>query len=156
MTQRARLTIMSPDFLLWGSPIQQNGQLIFSARDKTISFDLAKNEANDIYYSHTLIIHRPMPTTAATTRWADPAGVASKINTAELAPPFMLLDGWLWTASPFGRISLSGKGSEDFPSLRGTDAKFFPTECLCAIDDGKRIVVADSYGIWVLQMPDAQ
>jgi hypothetical protein len=65
--------------------------------------------------------------------------------------PVMLLDGWLWWANPFQRASLETKQVEEFPALE-TNYEFAPTECLELLEDGKRVLAADRFSVWLLEL----
>ena len=63
--------------------------------------------------------------------------------------PFLLRDGWFYSARPFARIALADGRREELPPP-GTDYPFEVTESLQLLDDGKRVLVADQFSIWLL------
>ena len=72
-----------------------------------------------------------------------------------LHPPYVLLDGWLWSASPWGRIRLDGTNQEYFSSLRTKETPdyfLYPTTCIEPIANGRRLLVGDHYGLWLLDL----
>jgi hypothetical protein len=67
--------------------------------------------------------------------------------------PFVLAGGWIWAANPFSRRSLDGGAPELLAPLR-PDQKFFqPREALQKFDD-HRLLVCDSFGLWLVPLPD--
>jgi hypothetical protein len=64
--------------------------------------------------------------------------------------PFVLRDGWLYSARPFQRMALADARREALASPR-TDYKFEPGELLQLLPDGKRILAADQCSLWLLE-----
>jgi hypothetical protein len=65
--------------------------------------------------------------------------------------PFFLSDGWFYSARPFARMALAGGTREELPPPR-TDYPFEIKESLQLLDDGKNVLMADQYSIWLLQL----
>jgi hypothetical protein len=65
----------------------------------------------------------------------------------------MLYGGWLWSAYPFGRVTLDGKTKEMFPLLRAKYQKYFnPNEALQII--GNQVLIADQSGMWLAKLKE--
>jgi hypothetical protein len=72
--------------------------------------------------------------------------------------PQLPLNGWIWSASPWGRATPDGRQKQLFPSLRTpetVDNFFWPYDCLMPINDGHQVVVSDERTLWLLTLPDA-
>ena len=65
--------------------------------------------------------------------------------------PFLLRDGWFYSARPFARMALADGRREALPPAR-TDYPFEIKESLQLLDDGKHVLVADQYSIWLLEL----
>ena len=65
--------------------------------------------------------------------------------------PFLLRDGWFYSARPFARMALADGRREELPPAR-TDYLFEIRESLQLLDNGKHILAADQYSIWLLQL----
>ena len=65
--------------------------------------------------------------------------------------PFLLRDGWFYSAHPFERMALADGTREQFPPLR-TDYPFEPNEALQLMDDGKHVLAADQFSLWLLEL----
>jgi hypothetical protein len=79
-------------------------------------------------------------------------GADTALNTA-LRAPLEISGRWLWTGS-FSRVKLDGTVHEEFAPLRpnfDTGYRFEP-QLLHAMDDGKRMLVADRCALWILTM----
>jgi len=68
--------------------------------------------------------------------------------------PFLLRDGWFYSARPFDRMTLADGRREQFPPLR-TDYPFEPKETLQLMDDGKHVLAADQFSLWLLELNPA-
>ena len=64
----------------------------------------------------------------------------------------MILNGWLWTAYPFQRISLDGQTVENLPTPRDQSKYQHVPTCLQAVGDGQRVLVGDPCGLWLLEL----
>lgn len=64
--------------------------------------------------------------------------------------PFLLREGWFYSARPFERMALANGIRQKLPPPR-TDYPFEVRESLQLLDDGQRILVADQYSIWLLE-----
>jgi len=65
--------------------------------------------------------------------------------------PFLLRDGWFYSARPFARMALADGRREELPAPR-TDYLFEIRESLQLLDNGKHILAADQYSIWLLEL----
>jgi hypothetical protein len=65
--------------------------------------------------------------------------------------PFLLRDGWFYSSRPFERRSLADGTREQFPPLR-TDYAFEPQESFQLLPDGKRVLAADQFSLWLLEL----
>jgi hypothetical protein len=65
--------------------------------------------------------------------------------------PVMLLNDWLWWANPFQRASMTGGHVEDFPALE-TEYAFAPSETLQLLNDGRHVLAADRFSVWLLEL----
>jgi hypothetical protein len=65
--------------------------------------------------------------------------------------PFLLRDGWFYSARPFARMALADGRREELPPAR-TDYAFEIKESLQPLDDGEYVLVADQYSIWLLEL----
>jgi hypothetical protein len=64
--------------------------------------------------------------------------------------PFLVMDGWFYSAMPFERRALSTGLRQEISPLR-PEYKFEPKESLQLLDDGKHVLAADQYSIWLLE-----
>ena len=65
--------------------------------------------------------------------------------------PLFLREGWFYSAQPFERMSLADGRREPLPSPRA-DYEFAPTESLKLLEDGKHVLAADQFSIWLLEL----
>ena len=92
----------------------------------------------------------------ATNNPADPVGSPTTNDVMIPCPPYLFLDNWIWSGTPFGRISLDGKVQELFalPRKAGSaSCSFIPPESLQVVGQGKQILAATPYEIWLLTLP---
>ena len=69
--------------------------------------------------------------------------------------PFLLRDGWFYSARPFDRMALADGRREQFLPPR-TDYPFEPKESLQLLDDGIHVLAADQFSLWLLELkPEA-
>ncbi len=76
-------------------------------------------------------------------------------------PPYMFMDGWLWTFDPFGRVSLDGKQRQEFPEVEPrAKTNYFRTyhnsNTLSFLPDRHQVLYGDSHSLWLLDMPKTQ
>ena len=107
----------------------------------------------DLLNDRLLFVYDPAVQTSATNSpWKpyDPAqGCPWGVISVE--GPFLLRDGWFYSARPFARVALADGRREELPPPR-TDYPFEVRESLQLLDDGKRILAADQYSIWLLEL----
>ena len=65
--------------------------------------------------------------------------------------PFFMLDGWFYSSQPFERTALANGKREALPPLR-TDYPMRLKESLQLLDDGKHVLAADPYSLWLLEL----
>ena len=65
--------------------------------------------------------------------------------------PFLLRNGWFYSAQPFERMALADGRREELPPLR-TDYPFNPRQSLQLLDDGKHVLAADQISLWLLEL----
>jgi hypothetical protein len=65
--------------------------------------------------------------------------------------PFFILDGWFYSARPFQRTAFADGRTEALPPLR-TDYPIQLRESLQLLDDGKHVLAADQYSLWLLEL----
>jgi hypothetical protein len=65
--------------------------------------------------------------------------------------PFLLHDGWFYSARPFQRMRLADGRTEKLPPLR-TDYPFELRESLQILEGGRHILAADQYSLWLLEL----
>ncbi len=69
--------------------------------------------------------------------------------------PRLVIDGWLWTAHPFGRKSIDGSKREIFPPLptaqQWTINPFRPY-WLEQVGDDKLVLIGDSAALWLIHL----
>jgi hypothetical protein len=68
--------------------------------------------------------------------------------------PFFLRDGWFYSAWPFDRMRLADGATEQFPPLR-TDYPIELRESLQLLPDGKHVLAADQFSLWLLELNPA-
>ncbi len=138
---------------VWGGPVR-GGSVVIATSNGTFTFDLAKNKAEVIYAGHTIVDCGPgLATSVLRIRERGPLTKLTD-GTLTLGAPFLVHDGWFWSARPFARVSLDGRKYETLASLRARDRYFEPWEALDVFEDGKRLLVGDPFGLWVVRLSD--
>ena len=99
----------------------------------TYIFSVPGEETNRTIWRTTAMTGRPPP-----------------VATAQL----LLIDGWLWSGTPFQRISYDTDKLETFPPVR-SEYQFRATQGLQPLDEGKRLLAADEYSLWILEPSDS-
>jgi hypothetical protein len=138
---------------VWGGPVR-DGAVLIATSNGTFTFDLAKNKAAVVYSGHTIADCGPGLATSILR--LKERGSQTKLTDGSLnsGPPFLIHDGWFWSSRPFSRVSLDGSKHESLASLRPGDKYFEPWEVLDALDDGKRLLVGDPFGLWIVRLSD--
>ena len=76
-------------------------------------------------------------------------------NSTIVDGPYFVRDGWFYSARPFERMALADGKREELPPLR-TDYPIKLDESLQLLDDGKHVLAADQFSIWLLELsPEA-
>lgn len=75
-----------------------------------------------------------------------------------IVPPFIVIDGWTWTFSPFQRISPDWSTVERFPDLlNGPDATYFRwrghAKSLRWLPDRRQVLYGDHTQLWLIDAP---
>jgi hypothetical protein len=74
---------------------------------------------------------------------------------SEPQPPYLIRDGWLWTADPLGRFSPDGKQHEFFPPIKGlSSSSYYSWRCMLAVGHGKQILAGTADSLWLLDFKD--
>ncbi len=138
---------------VWGGPVR-DGAVVIATSNGTFTFDLAKNKAEVLYAGHTIVDCGPGLATSVLR--LKERGPQTKLTDGTLTsgPPFLVHDGWFWSSRPFARVSLDGRKYEALASLRAGDRYFEPWEVLDALGDGKRLLVGDPFGLWIVKLSD--
>ncbi len=66
--------------------------------------------------------------------------------------PQLVADGWGWGSEPFSRRRPKDAAVEYLPSPRGGQRPFAPTEAMQFFRD-QEVLLADSFGIWLVTLP---
>jgi WD40 repeat protein len=136
-----------------GSPVHGDTILVATAHG-TFTFDLAKDQARLLYAPHTIVDCGPgLPTSILRVHERGPLTPLTD-GSLNLGRPFLVAGGWFWAARPFTRVSLDGRTRQRLASPRPADRYFEPWEGLDVLADGKRLVVSDPFGLWVLRLSD--
>ena len=140
---------------VWGSPVR-GGSVVIATSNGTVTFDLAKNKAEVLYTDKTIADCGPGLATSMLR--LKERGPQTKLTdgSVSLGPPYLVHDGWFWAARPFTRVGLDGRKRETLASPRKGDRWFEPWEAVEALGDGKRLLVADPFGLWILRLSDDQ
>jgi len=141
---------------VWGSPLHGES-LVIATSNGTFTFDLAKNRAQVLYSGHTIADCGPGLATSVLR--LKERGPQTKLTDGSLSvgAPYLVHDGWFWASRPFTRVKMNGEMRETLASPRGARDKYFePWEAIDAFDDGKRLLVADPFGLWILQPSDGK
>ena len=131
--------------LYWASldagVLMADGRLLLSCRTSALAFDL-KTDRTDLLWS-TYATGPKLPRESARSRdWFYPMGT-----------PRLLLNGWLWTSSTFGRIALDQNRQEIFAYAyrhKDRDSPGASEALLQAAPD--QLIAADRDGLWLLHL----
>ncbi len=125
---------------VWASPINDD-TIIFSSSFEIFSYDISKGEA-DLLNSYA----SPLAQNKKNFK-------TSRSCSYRAIAPHILLDGWLWSADYFGRISPDGKSQEVFYFHNGTEL-FLPREFIQVAEIGnkKYVIAVDQRQIWIFKM----
>jgi hypothetical protein len=109
----------------------------------------------DLSDNHLLFVYDPSVAQKSATNspWQPPPPMP-EYHLREVIPfdgPFLLRDGWFYAARPFARMAMADGERKELPPPR-TDYPFEIKESLQLLDDGKHILVADQYSIWLLEL----
>lgn len=123
----------------WASPVN-NGRIIISDSFETLSYDISKSEVDLLNSFASMPQNKKYFKTA-------------HLCSYRAITPHILLDGWLWSADYFGRISPDGKSQEIFYFHNGTEL-FLPKVFMQAteINNKKYVVAVDQRQIWIFKM----
>jgi hypothetical protein len=124
-----------------------NANVLATKQTRTLNlFDLPNDRLLSVYDPYAA------KTSAAPSPWQKPDPTQGcPWGVIPLDGPFLLRDGWFYSARPFARMVLADGRTEKLPPPR-TDYPFEVTESLQFVDDGKRILVADQYSTWLLEL----
>jgi hypothetical protein len=114
-------------------------------------YDLAKNDGH-LLYDGKIRLEVGAIRSAVHAVQQNPAYRQWTNRTWNAKGPFVLAGDWIWAAEPFSRRSLPGGAPELLAPLR-PDQKFFqPKEGLQKFD-AHRLLVCDSFGLWLVPVP---
>ncbi|HEY4263290.1 MAG TPA: hypothetical protein VGM98_24220 [Schlesneria sp.] len=71
-----------------------------------------------------------------------------------LHPPHLLIGGQLWASGSFARLSLDKREFQSLPHPGGGTTPFRPTACLELTAEGRQIIAADQFWVWLLDLPN--
>lgn len=124
----------------WVSPVR-GGQVLLSGQSNALFYDLAADKARAAWSSYPA--GPELPKEAA----------ASRQDYFPVGAPRWRRGDWLWTAGPFGRISVAANRQEVFPRPGGGKAgEEFQPHWLEPVGKGDEIAVADLREVWVLHL----
>jgi len=138
----------------WGSAVVDDHFILQTDRGSMV-FDLRNNTASVLTRGL-----RSFPSVGDIYAQAVPRDQTNNVLGSRprlLYPPLMVCGNWLWSASPWGRISLDGQRQEVFAPLRGDSGigdLFYPTECLQTVGDGHQVLVGDKHTLWLLTLSE--
>ena len=69
-----------------------------------------------------------------------------------MLPPYLLLDGYLWSSEPFSRISTKNQKQEFFTQLPKPDKYSLHGGCLEVVPETKEILYGHRDGLWLLSL----
>jgi hypothetical protein len=130
-----------PEFMrskTWAG-LAEPGTLMIQAWGTTTLYDLRTDQLHPIY--------GPSAEKNRATLWSTPA---PRGGFYVLQGPFLIHEGWFYSATPFERRALTDGARHEFSPLN-TKYPFEPRERLQLLPDGKHILAADQYSIRVLQ-----
>ncbi len=149
-----RLFILhNADVELLGPSARLEGDLLrMPTRMGVFDYDLNENDGHLIYGGKLHLRVGPIRSAVFAVK-NNPAYRQWTDNTWNARPPFALAGGWLWGAKPFSRRALKGGPPELLASLRPGQQFFQPSECLQPFDE-HRLLVGDSFGLWLVPLPE--
>lgn len=118
---------LSGNHLGWGSPVR-NDRILLSTVFEAIEIDLKNDRAE--------LIHSP------------------DHGTFQIVPPHLLLNGSLWSAYSFGRLSLQKRRQQKFALPGYGDYPFQATQCLELLGNGRQLLVGDDRSLWLLELKE--
>ena len=129
--------------------VAEDGTLLVATTRGLFSFDPQTDTAKPLHQNCAgldVLAATAEPSTAPASK--NPL-LAGSIN--GLHWPYAVGDGWLWGGLGFSRASLDGKRWQTFQSPREDDGNLTP-DTLQLLDRGRRLLVADSGGCWLLDV----
>lgn len=141
------------DVGLMGPSVRIEGDLLRMPTPMGLfDYNLAKNDGH-LLYDGKVRLEVGLIRSAVYGVQRNPAYRQWTDNSWNAKGPFALAGGWIWAAKPFSRRALTGGPPELLAPLR-SDAKFFQaTEGLQKFDDD-RLLVCDSFGLWLVPLPE--
>jgi hypothetical protein len=138
--------ILSPSSRIEGDLLQMPTNM------GVFTYDLAKNDGHLLYDGKIRLEVGAVRSAVHAVR-QNPAYRQWTNKTWDARGPFVLAGGWLWAAEPFSRRSLAGGTPELLAPLRPDQRFFQPREGLQKFDD-RRLLVCDSFGVWLVPVPE--
>jgi hypothetical protein len=138
--------------ILW-SGANADGTILIHTRRGVVLFDPATDKPQVLMQRHPNANPLALGPPGSAAEAQAPANDLLNGAIRGLESPFTLHDGYLWF--DFGRVSLDGKIYESFPEFRrgpANGSRSFSPSGLTVIDGGKRMMVSDLYGAWILDL----
>ena len=140
-TQQVRRLLEYSEIGGWVSPILDDHLLMHLYNHRCLlSFDLNTDTARALYVE-THSSHAP--------EWA--ASAHTITLSFGCRPPFLIRKGWLWTASPFSRISPDGGKQELFPEVKGL-TRSPQWRCMVEVGNGEQLLAGTFDSLWLLPL----
>ena len=133
----------SREFGPWAGLVNPNTLLVRSANGLA-TFDLSKDRI--LLATQSLLDKGNSPIALWQRTYRNNPGQSMLVS-----GPFFLRDGWFHSARPFGRMMMADGTTEQFPPLR-TDYPIDLQESLQLLPDGKHVLAADQFSIWLLEL----
>jgi hypothetical protein len=111
---------------------------------RLLSFDLNSDQA-EVLYDY-----------GPRSKWQLPPASERTVSfPCEMRPPFLGVNGWVWSGDPFARASADGKRVEFFPRLDGTrgPTMVFSHPFLELTPDGDGVLAVEDHRLWLLTLP---
>jgi hypothetical protein len=144
------------DIALAGPNMRIDGdKLLMASTVGPFTFDLVKKDKRLLYDNKVSLEVGPLRS-ALFSLGRMPEYHQRTENRLDARHPYLLADGWLWAAAPFSRKSIDGTKQEQLAGLRSDQRWFQPTECLQLFHGERQLLAGDSFGLWVLTLPDGK
>ncbi|MBC7816480.1 MAG: hypothetical protein IAG10_06295, partial [Planctomycetaceae bacterium] len=116
---------LSGDSIVWTSPLRGD-RVVISDMTRSMEFDMSRDQAK--------VLHSP------------------DFGVFPMTSSLLVVDGFLWSGSPFARLSLDKHEHTKLPSPDNGPENFYPHIGLEPLTKGRQILAADSRTIWRLEL----